>query len=245
MRYRPSHTYGIGMLIQHPTLFKYEIGTFNITCIVTAEQWNQNTYIIKNRRSSSTVIVDPGGDADLIAKHIRDIDAKVARVLLTHPHHDHVGAAAQVSEFFNVPCELHRKDARLLHHAPMYALIFANKQIPPVARFELFEELHNPTEEPALRSIHTPGHTKGSTCYLFDGFVMTGDTLLRRRVGRTDFPGGSAVVIAESVSRLLTQLKDKIFIFPGHGKPWTIGEARGWWRDENTSPPEYRDCAHL
>ena len=233
------------MLMGQQKLFEYAQGTCNITCIVTGEKWKQNTYMVTQLSSSNTIIVDPGDNADLIINHIQGRGGRVTRILLTHPHHDHVGAAAQVSEHFNVACELHKLDVRLLMHAPMYALRFANKKISSVSRFQPFEELHMGSGAPALSSIHTPGHTKGSVCYLFDGFVFTGDTLLYQHVGRTDLPGGSAEEIAGSVSKVLGHLSDETLIFPGHGKPWTIGEAKAWWRETEITPPRYNNFGQL
>lgn len=221
-------------------MFGYVSDDCRITCIITGEKWNQNTYIVTQSLSRNTIVVDPGDNADLIIQHLLDGCAKLTRILLTHPHHDHVGAASQISKHFDVACELHKQDVRLLMHAPMYALRFANKKIPSVSCFQQFEELSLSTAGPLIRSIHTPGHTKGSTCYLFDGFVFTGDTLLYKHVGRTDLPGSSSKEIAGSIEKLLNELSDEITIFPGHGKPWTIGEAKEWWQELQEMPAEHK-----
>lgn len=231
--------------MERQTLFEYTQGGCDVTCIVTGEEWKQNTYIVTQRTSFNTIIVDPGGYAELIIKYIEDRGGKVSRILLTHSHHDHVGAAAQVSEHFNVPCELHKRDVRLLMHAPMYAMTFANEKIAPVSYFQHFEELSLGSEEPKLLSIHTPGHTKGSVCYLFDSFVMTGDTLLYKHVGRTDLPGSCAEELSGSVASLLSQLHDDVLIFSGHGKPWKAEEAKAWWREKEITPPVHNSFSQL
>lgn len=236
MHNRTSDTHGFGVLMERQTLFEYTQGGCDVTCIVAGEEWKQNTYIVTQRTSFNTIIVDPGDYAELIIKYINDRGGKVSRILLTHSHHDHVGAAAQVSEYFNLPCELHKRDIRLLMHAPMYAMTFANKIIPAVTRYQLFEELYLTKESPVQRAIHTPGHTKGSTCYLFDGFVFSGDTLLYKKVGRTDLPGSSQEDLKQSIETFLCALADETTIFPGHGKPWTIGEAKEWWRELDGEP---------
>lgn len=223
------------MLIGQQTLFAYSQGDCNVTCIVTGGKWKQNTYIVSQVSSSNTIIVDPGGSSELIIKHIDDAGGKVTHILLTHPHHDHVGAVAQVSERFDVACELHAQDVRLLKHAPMYALSFAKKEIAAVSRFQPFEELS--LVKPVLRSLHTPGHTKGSVCYVFDGFAFTGDTLLYQRVGRTDLPGSSSADLFQSIEQILTDLTDETVLFSGHGNPWTVGEAKQWWQEQRDKPP--------
>lgn len=233
------------MLNDKQNLFEYAQGNCNVTCIVTGEHWKQNTYIVTHVLSSNTIVVDPGDNAVFLIKHIQDKGGNVTRILLTHPHHDHVGAASQLSQHFNVVCELHKLDVKLLMHAPMYALRFANRKISSVSRFQHFEELSILSEEPVVQSLHTPGHTKGSVCYLFDGFVLTGDTLLYKHVGRTDLPGSCVEEISKSVKKLLNHLSDEITVFPGHGKPWTIGEAKAWWREAETTPPSYNHFNQL
>jgi len=227
------------MLMDRPALFEHVFGSCTVTCIVTGAEWRQNSYIVSNEPSRHAVLIDPGDDAEVIIRHVEERGENVTRILLTHSHHDHVGAAARVSAHFKVPCELHSQDVRLLMHAPMYALRFANKRIVPVSDYRAFEALSS-SEEPAVRSVHTPGHTKGSVCYLFDGFVMTGDTLLYKHVGRTDLPGASAEQIVMSIDLLLGELADESVIFSGHGKPWTVGEAKQWWQEVSLTPPVHK-----
>jgi glyoxylase-like metal-dependent hydrolase (beta-lactamase superfamily II) len=76
-------------------------------------------------------------------------------------------------------------------------------------------------------------------CYRFEGFVFTGDTLLRQHVGRTDLPGGDGAQLKHSIDLLLTGLPEDTTLFPGHGRPWTIGEARVWWQKAAAAPPAY------
>ena len=73
--------------------------------------------------------------------------------------------------------------------------------------------------------IHTPGHTKGSCCYYLkeEGVLFSGDTLFCGSVGRTDFPGGSAHEIRESLHKLLNVLPDDTDVYPGHDTSTTIG----------------------
>jgi glyoxylase-like metal-dependent hydrolase (beta-lactamase superfamily II) len=231
------------MLIGKTTSLEYAHGDYRISCLVTGEEWKQNTYVVTNIASSNTIVIDPGNSPERIIQLIMEKGGKSVRILLTHPHHDHVGAASQVSGYFAVPCELHKLDVRLLMHAPMYALRFANQIIPAIERFQPFEELGMRIGGPEVRSIHTPGHTKGSACYIFDGFVFTGDTLLYKRVGRTDLPGSNAADIAGSIGKILNEVADETVLFPGHGKPWTVGEAKHWWQELQGTPPVHMSFA--
>jgi glyoxylase-like metal-dependent hydrolase (beta-lactamase superfamily II) len=232
------------MLSAAPVLFEYDQGGCQITCLVTGEQWKQNAYLVTHTETSHTMVIDPGDHADFIIRRLAAQGARVVEILLTHPHHDHVGAVAQLSEQYGLDCKLHKLDLRLLMQAPMYALSFAKKRIAPVTRFQTFEELQPNAAQPPVRSIHTPGHTKGSTCFLFDGFVFTGDTLLYRYIGRTDLPGGSLPALNASLDALLAELPDDTVIFPGHGRPWSVRKAKLWWHASPDSPPQHDQFVH-
>ena len=74
--------------------------------------------------------------------------------------------------------------------------------------------------------LHTPGHSPGGISLLFDGFVIVGDTLFNRSVGRTDLPGGSMQTLLESVRSKLFTLPDETIAYCGHGPATTIGEEK-------------------
>lgn len=231
-----SHTYGAGMLKNKATLWEYVLNGCRVICLVTGEKWKQNTYIVFHLATSNTIIIDPGDNPELIIQIIEDAGGKVTRILITHPHHDHVGAVSSLTEYFNIICELHRQDVRLLIHAPMYALRFANQTIAPVTRFVTFEEELIHTLEPEVRLIHTPGHTRGSVCYIINNLVFTGDTLLYKHIGRTDLPGGNSEDITSSIDNIFKEVTGDSILFPGHGKSWSADEAKQWWHEFRGKP---------
>jgi len=217
------------------------LGQYRILRIVTGEAWRENCYLVTHVPSGEMALVDPGDDADSVIRAVLGGGTRLHHILLTHAHHDHVGAVAALCRRFGLACDVHKDDARLLRHAPMYAMRFARKHIEPPAPFRVFED--QPALQLGERSvqvIHTPGHTSGSVCYDFRGFVFTGDTLLYQRVGRTDLPGGDAKLLAASVSRLVERLPGDTVMFPGHGRPWTLAEAQNWWRGVAASAPQHK-----
>ena len=232
-------------MIEQYLPLEYEYGGCRVICIITGEEWKQNSYIVTHKSSCNTIVIDPGDKAEFIIKNIEAVGGKLTHILLTHSHHDHVGAVSQLSEHYDVECELHKQDVRLLMQAPMYAMTFAKKKITSISRFQAFEELRLNNENPAVRSIHTPGHTKGGTCYLFNEFIFTGDTLLYEYIGRTDLPGGNLQALNASVTDLLAELADDTVIFPGHGKPWIARDAKSWWNNVMRSPPQHDQFIHI
>jgi len=75
--------------------------------------------------------------------------------------------------------------------------------------------------------LHTPGHTPGGVCLVSRPYcVFSGDTLFRRSIGRTDFPGGSYEQIITSIREKLYTLDGDLAVFPGHDLPTTIEEEK-------------------
>jgi glyoxylase-like metal-dependent hydrolase (beta-lactamase superfamily II) len=157
----------------------------------------------------------------------------VASIVHTHGHVDHISATEDLLADLgqDVPIAAHPADAYLYAAAerqPMAALtgypLPATLGMPSV-------ELRDGTEIAVgtmrLRVIHTPGHTPGSICLLAgDAFVLSGDTLFRRGIGRTDLSGGDEDAIYESILTRLYTLPPALIVYPGHGPSTTIGEER-------------------
>lgn len=205
---------------------------FRVYQVVTDEKWNQNCYLIVHLPTTDIILIDPGCRADEIIRAIAELGGSLKRILITHPHHDHIGAAAKISEYYHVPCELHKNDERLLKHAPMYALKFAGKQLTPPTSYVCFDNQLEPSgSKYSIAAFHAPGHTKGGTCYILDRIIFSGDTLLYKEFGRTDLPGGDRDTILKSVKELLAHVPDDALLLPGHGRAWTVAEAKIWWSE--------------
>ena len=226
------------MMINPGSFHEFSHADFHVACTVTGGDWKQNSYIVTHKMTAASIIIDPGDNAAGIIDYIIERDYQVTRILLTHAHFDHVGALMELCECFNVVCELHVGDVRLLKQAPMYAIRFSKKMIAPITQFQSFENECINSDGLLVRSMHTPGHTKGSVCYLFNDFIFTGDTLRYLHVGRTDLPGSSPAEILGSIELLLSDLSDEITIYSGHGRPWTVGEAKKWWIDLQQAAPQ-------
>ena len=218
----------------------YELGEYRIETIVTDEPWCENCYLVKHVLTGDQVLIDPGDSAELIIKTVREQKGELKKILITHAHHDHVGAVSELHKYYGVPCYLHKADARLMRQAHTYRLVFDNRKIEPFASASLLDEEKTlDVEGGKIDVIHSPGHTKGSACYSFGDFVFTGDTVLYKHIGRTDTPGGDKENLVSSVSRLMEQLPEDALLLPGHGRSWTTKDARIWWKGALLSPPQY------
>ena len=220
-----------------------QVGPWTVVTVMTGSPWRANCYIVIEERSREGVIVDPGDRGDLILSEARRRGVLVRHVLLTHGHHDHVGAVTSVCEAFDVGCMVNEEDARLVRQAPLYAFRFSGIKLATPRRVECF-----PTDELVIGDHtvlihHAPGHTRGGVVFEFPGFALTGDTLLHERVGRTDLPGGDATTLRGTIDTLLRGLQPNTLLFAGHGSHWTVAEAREWWRMACDAPAQLNTFA--
>lgn len=222
------------------------VGQTRVITVMTGAPWRENCHVLIDRVSGDAVLVDPGDHAPAILAAVREEGASVRHVVLTHGHHDHVGAVAGVCRELALPCLVHHGDVRLTRQAPLWAFRFAGKKIEPPAPLETLPVDGLALGAQPLRVLETPGHTEGGVCFLLDDLAVTGDTLLFEHVGRTDLPGGNLARLQTSVTALLNELADDAVLFAGHGREWTAREARDWWARKGEVPPslnEHRDLS--
>ena len=198
----------------------------DIQRIVTGA-YQENAYLVFDGAGKAAV-VDPGEDAPQILAALRDAGAKLAAVLLTHGHLDHIAALPALLAAAPAPAHVAAADAawcfternRLEPYAPVLS--------PPA---NLVEDLADGAEvragELVFRVLATPGHSPGSVCFLLEGapgapaVLFAGDTLFAGSIGRTDFEGGDDAAMAASLRRLAA-LPAETRVLPGHGPATTI-----------------------
>ncbi|WP_313960705.1 MBL fold metallo-hydrolase [uncultured Parvimonas sp.] len=181
-----------------------------------------NCYIVYNDNKNG-FIVDPGGDSDDIIKFVDEEKINLEFILLTHGHADHIGAAKIIKEKYNLPIYASIKEKELLKDS----IINLSKSIPPFKGIELKADKWLYDEEiidfhgEKLSIMETPGHTVGSICILMDSVLLSGDTLFRMSIGRSDLATGSFDEIINSVKKLYNLKKD-YRVLPGHGAESTL-----------------------
>lgn len=184
----------------------------------------ENCYIAAHPQSKEAVVIDPGDEADMIIDHIREHELKVKYILLTHGHHDHIGAVAEVKKATGALVAIHADDQAML--------VDVSKNLGDIILEPADMILHNNDVLSFggyhLRVIYTPGHTQGGCCYYeaSEKVCFTGDTLFKGTVGRTDLYGGDYGAILVSVRERLAIVADDCAIFPGHGPSSTMAYER-------------------
>ncbi len=184
-----------------------------------------NCYLLINEETNETIIIDPADNSTAIKQKIKMEELTPVAILLTHGHFDHIMAATDIANEYNIFIHSYYEERDLLGDSKLNAgyLIRTNFTLVPHKEFKDKEILRFGGME--LLVIHTPGHTKGSVCFYHEESqcLITGDTLFRESVGRTDLPTGNSHTIQKSITERLFKLDDAVKVYPGHGETTTIG----------------------
>lgn len=157
------------------------------------------TYILGDEYTREAIIIDPVRENfDRDAQILNEMKLKLKYSLETHIHADHVTAAYKMKNQFQ--CEL----------------VVGNGADVETADVALGHRKTVSFGEFKIEALHTPGHTEGCTSYYLYPYLFTGDALLIRGCGRTDFQGGNSETLFNSVRKVLFELPDSTLVYPGH-----------------------------
>ena len=189
-----------------------------------------NCHIVSDAEQHA-VLIDPGAEPNRILAYLGEKQLTPVAILLTHAHFDHFGAATGILDVYTIPIYVHTLDVPLLLSAQESLADYLGMQeaYRPIAESQIRTieegEALKFSEELTFQVLHTPGHTPGGVCYRHKDVLFTGDTLFLESVGRTDFPGGSAAQLRQSVRRLLA-IEDDLAVYPGHDDPTSLAHER-------------------
>ena len=168
------------------------------------------------------VVVDPGGEAEKIARFLRRNKLEVGAYWLTHAHPDHVGGLSALLDEFPAPVRYHRADSLWISSTLPIASIRKSEWFRPFCSIRRIA-----CGGISAKVILTPGHTRGGVCYWFDqlGVLLTGDTIVRGGVGETGwlFPGSNSDERNASIQKIYSKVPQETKILPGHGSATTVG----------------------
>jgi hydroxyacylglutathione hydrolase len=186
-----------------------------------------NCFICGCPNTKDAVVIDPGGDADMILRALAEEALTVKYIINTHGHFDHVSANGEMKDATGADILIHPLDAPMLQSLSSNAAFFgiSVENSPPCD--QTIEEGDTVSfGDITLSVIHTPGHTPGGISLFTNGIVFVGDTLFAGSIGRTDFPGGNFNTLISSIQTKLFKLDDTVKVLSGHGPETSIGREK-------------------
>ena len=187
-----------------------------------------NCYIVFQEEEGDCVVIDPGGDWELLLHNLKEHRLTPEAILLTHGHFDHIGAVDDLKKHTGAKLVIHSEDAGLLQDPERnLSRPFGIGDLRVKATPDRLVKDGDMLEIAGLRFrvLHAPGHTLGGVFYAGDGVLFSGDTLMWGTAGRTDMPGGNLQLLLKSLSRL-SDLDDSVLVYPGHGPQSTLARER-------------------
>jgi glyoxylase-like metal-dependent hydrolase (beta-lactamase superfamily II) len=194
-----------------------------------------NCSILYSELTREAIIIDPGNDHHALLKKIEDLKINVKKLLHTHAHFDHIGSSNEMRKKTGATLHLHKDDLFLYEQLAIQGKFFGQSVDAPGP----IDHFLNDGEEFSfedkeidvfLKTIHTPGHTPGSCCFITNYFskpiLFAGDTLFQNSIGRTDLPGGDSRKIIKSIKEKLFILPEETSVITGHGPMTTISHEK-------------------
>jgi glyoxylase-like metal-dependent hydrolase (beta-lactamase superfamily II) len=182
---------------------------------------DNNVYIVRCRRTGEALLIDAANEHERLLEICRTLG--VGQVVETHGHWDHIQAVPAIRDA-GIEVAVTQADAGML---PSYDLLLDDDQVISVGDLR-------------LRTLTTPGHTRGSICFAVEdtNLLFTGDTLFPGGPGNTSFEGGDFDTIITSIDqRIFGRFSPDTLVLPGHGSATTVGDEaphlqewvdRGW-----------------
>lgn len=185
-----------------------------------------NCTIVACDVTKEAVVIDPGGDAEVILERGRSLGVRIVNIVHTHAHFDHIGATRAVHDATKAIRYLHEADLFLYNNVAKQTAAFGiSSEAPGGLEKYLTDDLEISIGKGRFQTIHTPGHTPGSCCFHFEEikFLSSGDTLFRDGVGRTDLWQGDFKQLEKSIRERLYTIDPATVVVAGHGASTTIG----------------------
>ena len=187
-----------------------------------------NTYLVLNGTGQAAIIDASHDVTETILAAAAEAGATIEAIVITHPHWDHIGAAAELKERTGAPLISHPGAVEKLAN-PSSSM--GNMPPTPASKPDAFLDEGNVFElgDDKFAIWHLPGHEPSHIILYHEGqnIVLGGDVLFPNGHGRTDIPGSDPAVMRASLVRM-SAMPDEVTVYPGHGEPTTIGEERHW-----------------
>ncbi len=195
-----------------------------------------NAYFYIDDTTSKCLLVDPGGNAEKLLAVIDERKLAVEKILLTHGHFDHMGAAQTLQDHLDVPIVMHENGRAYATNAEwnlsaVYGMELTLENVTYLPDNSKITLAANPAFGVTLR--HVPGHTTDGAIYVCadNRAAFVGDCIFKNSYGNTSFFGGDEKTLLTNIKRRILTLPDETVLLSGHSEPTTVGaeKNRPWY----------------
>src|SRR5699024_1369220 len=192
-----------------------------------------NCYVLS--KEDQAIVIDPGGEANIVTGYLKDQNLTLNAILLTHAHYDHIGGVDELRKQHEVEVCMHELEKDWLIEPELngsHQFLSPHQKIKTHHPENLIDEGHHQIGPFEFDIIHTPGHSPGLISFIFpdEHVLISGDVLFHHGVGRTDLLSGSLEELANSIINKIYKLPGAYTVYPGHGPSTTIET------EKNTNP---------
>lgn len=180
--------------------------------------YQANCYLIW--KDNHVVMVDPGGKSNSLLQYLKDKEAIVDAILLTHGHFDHIGGVAFFKKHFACPVLIDSDEIKLAQSVKMNCSL-PGRETSLSDDVQFYQVGINQIGTFTFECIYAPGHTDGSVMLLFEQLLFSGDVLFKNSIGRCDLPTGSNSKMINTLNQI-REMDPLLMVYPGHGEPTTI-----------------------
>lgn len=189
-----------------------------------SNEYKENIYLLDNGQNS--ILLDPGEMSEETAKRIVDTSSPISAILLTHGHFDHFNGIPRIFEIRqDIPIYMSNVDYENISINCLLRFLTKsskNSYLPTKVTSFNTSDFQRVEKDFDLKLIETPGHTKGSVCFLYMNSLFSGDTLLNKKPGTAYWPDANLSKLEKSIEVLKSV--EFVDVYPGHGKKFTKTE---------------------
>lgn len=180
--------------------------------------------------SEEAIVFDPGDQGERVYERLKGEGLIIKGILLTHGHFDHISGVEKLRALSGAKVYASKEEKEICERPDLNCSIQMGRPVNIQVDYFLKDEEILEIAGMKIKTLYTPGHTKGGVCYYIEeeGILVSGDTLFQDSVGRTDLPTGSMGTLVRSIKERIFVLPDNVQIYPGHGDVTTVAHEKAY-----------------